>query len=113
MSGRSLYQSGLSDIMGTQAGLSGDAMAANSSATGSAIGAIGGIAAAAMMSDRRLKTNIVRVGKRADGLNVYAYEYVWGGGLQIGVMADEVIRVYPDAVLMTASGYQAVDYARI
>lgn len=46
LQGRSLYQSGLSDIMGTQAGLSGDAMAANASGTGAAIGAAGGIAVA-------------------------------------------------------------------
>ncbi|TIN07181.1 MAG: tail fiber domain-containing protein, partial [Mesorhizobium sp.] len=41
-------------------------------------------------SDRRVKTNIRRVGEFANGLAKYAFEYVWGGGEQIGVMADEV-----------------------
>ncbi|TIQ83029.1 MAG: tail fiber domain-containing protein, partial [Mesorhizobium sp.] len=38
-------------------------------------------------SDRRVKTNIRRVGEFANGLAKYAFEYVWGGGEQIGVMA--------------------------
>lgn len=111
--GRSLYQDGLGSILDSQTGLSTSAMGANSSTTGAGIGAVAGIAAAAMMSDRRLKRNIVRVGTRSDGLGVYAFDYVWGGGTVIGVMADEVREVYPDAVIDLPIGYAAVDYARI
>lgn len=113
MQGRQLYQNGLGDILDSQTGLATGSQAAGASNTGAALGAVAGIAAAAMMSDRRLKQNIVKVGSRADGLNVYAYEYVWGGGTQIGVMADEVREIYPAAVIDLPIGYSAVDYARI
>jgi hypothetical protein len=60
----------------------------------------------AMFSDRRLKTNIRKIGERK-GVNWYAYEIF--GRPQIGVMADEV----PWAAIKHPSGYYAVDYARI
>ncbi|RUV82967.1 tail fiber domain-containing protein, partial [Mesorhizobium sp. M1A.F.Ca.IN.022.07.1.1] len=50
-------------------------------------------------SDRRVKTNVRRVGEFANGLAKYAFEYVWGGGEQIGVMADEVRAFRPHAVI--------------
>lgn len=111
--GRQMYQGGLQGVLNAQTNMAGiNAQAAAGEAQG--IGtAVGMAAAAMMMSDRRLKRNVVKIGTRSDGLSIYAYEYVWGGGMQIGVMADEVAEIYPNAVLMTASGYQAVDYARI
>jgi hypothetical protein len=63
-------------------------------------------------SDRRLKTNIVRVGTRRDGLGIYEFDYVWGGPRMTGVMADEVRAKYPGAVL-TAGGYDMVDYGQL
>ncbi|WP_292259148.1 tail fiber domain-containing protein [Mesorhizobium sp.] len=60
-------------------------------------------------SDRRVKMNIRRVGEFANGLAKYAFEYVWGGGEQIGVMADEVRAFRPHAVI-TIGGVDAVDY---
>ena len=69
-------------------------------------------AGASKWSDRRLKTKIVLLGIRADGLGVYSYEYAWGGPRQVGVMADEVRDVYPHAVT-TIDGYAAVDYSRL
>lgn len=59
-------------------------------------------------SDRRLKTNIRRVGTWR-GYPWYAFHYVWGEASQ-GVMADEV---NADAVIMDPSGYARVDYSRI
>ena len=61
------------------------------------------------MSDRRLKTDISRVGTLDNGLSVYAYRYKSGGPMQIGVMADEVEAVNPDAV-REIGGYKAVNY---
>lgn len=49
-----------------------------------------------MASDRKLKSLIKRVGTHRLGIGVY--EYVIGGIKQMGVMADEVMRVNPDAV---------------
>lgn len=65
-----------------------------------------------IFSDIRLKKNIMRVGTRPDGLGVYEFEYVWGGDRQVGLMAQEVMGVYPDAV-GESGGYLTVDYGKV
>lgn len=65
-----------------------------------------------IFSDRRLKRNIVKIDTRPDGLGVYEFEYIWGGGRQIGLMAQEVQGVYPDAV-GEAGGYLTVNYSKV
>ena len=65
-----------------------------------------------IFSDQRLKRNIVKLGTRPDGLGVYEFEYIWGGGRQIGLMAQEVQGVYPDAV-GEAGGYLTVNYSKV
>lgn len=65
-----------------------------------------------VFSDRRLKRNITKIGTRPDGLSVYEFEYIWGGGRQIGLMAQEVQGVYPDAV-GEAGGYLTVNYSKV
>lgn len=65
-----------------------------------------------MFSDRRLKRNIKQIGKADNGLNIYSYNYVWGGPAQIGYMADEVQKVSPHAV-GDSGGYLTVDYAKV
>jgi hypothetical protein len=70
------------------------------------------IGSTAMMSDKRLKKNIKKVGKTDGGLNIYTYEYVWGGPTQMGVMAQEVEKVDPSAVVDVA-GYKAVNYSKV
>lgn len=70
--------------------------------------------AAATFSDRRLKRFIEPIGRMEEtGLTVYRYKYVWGGKWQVGVMADEVKEVVPDAVVRHWTGYDMVDYGRI
>lgn len=64
-------------------------------------------------SDRRLKTDIERVGTGPLGLAVYVFRYVWGGPLRLGFMAQEVARVLPEAVLSMPNGYLAVDYGKV
>ncbi|WP_164633794.1 tail fiber domain-containing protein [Rhodopseudomonas sp. BR0G17] len=66
---------------------------------------------AAFFSDRRLKSNIVPTGDRLGGLPVY--EYTIFGRRERGVMADEVERVMPEAVLMHPSGFKMVDYGML
>jgi hypothetical protein len=80
-------------------------------------GSLGGTGAGiessfATVSDRRLKTNIHRISTRPDGLGVYEFEYIWGGGKHIGLMAQEVLGIYPDAV-GSVGGYYTVDYSRV
>ena len=81
---------------------------------GSVLGAAGSAGGfGALFSDRRLKTNIRRVGQTDGGIPLYSYRYISGGPVQIGVMADEVEAIIPDAVHMDASGFRKVDYGRV
>lgn len=68
---------------------------------------------AAMFSDERLKTDIVRVGELPNGLPLYDYRYIWGGPRQRGVMAQDVLKTMPAAVSQTESGHLVVDYSMI
>ena len=63
-------------------------------------------------SDRRLKTNIKQIGIADNGLNIYSYNYVWGGPAQIGYMADEVENIAPQAI-GEFNGYKTVNYGMI
>lgn len=65
-----------------------------------------------LFSDIRLKKNIKKISTRPDGLNVYEFDYIWGGGRQIGLMAQEVQGVYPDAV-SESGGYLMVNYSKV
>lgn len=66
-------------------------------------------------SDRRLKTDIVRVGTLDTGLPVYTFRYKAGGPTLMGVMADEVEQLLPGAVHKRAieGEYDAVNYAML
>lgn len=79
---------------------------------GAQIGAGGQAGFGSMFSDRRLKKNITLIGKRNDGLGIYQFDYVWGGGRQTGFMADEVRSIYPEAV-SEIGGYMMVDYSKV
>ena len=58
-------------------------------------------------------TDIKKVGERPDGIGVYQYKYKAGGPKQVGVLAQEVRKVRPDAVRKTSDGYLAVDYGAL
>jgi hypothetical protein len=83
--------------------------------SGSAIDKLGqGLQIAALFaSDERLKTDVELVGVRPDGLGVYLYRYLWSPVKFIGVMAQEVLKVKPTAVVTLPSGFLAVDYAQL
>ncbi len=72
-----------------------------------------------MMSDRRAKQNLLRVGTHPIGVGLYLFDYrpdfrdVWGHGRQLGVMADEVEAVMPEAVSRRLDGFKVVDYAML
>lgn len=89
-------------------------------ATNQANSAMGGLFGSVLgvFSDRRLKTDIRRIGRAENGLNVYEFRYKPGsasddgGVLHRGVMAQEVAEVMPEAVIYTEHGMM-VDYGRI
>lgn len=69
--------------------------------------------ALAMLSDRRLKTNIKKLGE-INGVNVYSWDWTdqgleLGGVATFGVLAQEV----PHATVQRADGFLEVDYARV
>ena len=64
-------------------------------------------------SDRRLKENIIHIGKSSSGLNIYTFEYInksLGEGTWQGVMSDEIPKV---AVIKGDDGYDRVDYSKL
>jgi hypothetical protein len=77
-------------------------------AIGTGAGGAGGLAGLFNLSDRRLKSNIVRVGTHPLGIGVYEYDIA--GQRQRGVMADEVETVLPEAVVTRSDGYKMVNY---
>jgi hypothetical protein len=66
-------------------------------------------------SDRRLKTDIQTIGVLNDGLKVYSYRYKSGGPIRVGVMADEVAILRPQAYIKggAGDGFDAVDYSKL
>lgn len=70
--------------------------------------------AMSMFSDERLKENIEYVGNK-DGVNIYDFEYKdksMGNKRYRGVMAQEIINLYPKAVSMF-KGFFKVDYSQL
>lgn len=65
-----------------------------------------------IFSDRRLKENITPVGALNDGQTVYSYRYKGDPRTQIGLLAQEVERIHPEAVARHPSGMRMVDYRR-
>jgi len=77
-------------------------------------GLIGSLGSAAIMaqSDIRVKENIIPEGTTWKGLSVYNYNYVGDATPRRGVMAQQVERMYPDAVV-TIDGIKHVNYGAI
>tara|TARA_R110000868_G_scaffold59761_2_gene183350 strand:- start:4008 stop:5303 length:1296 start_codon:yes stop_codon:yes gene_type:complete len=76
---------------------------------GNLLGAGAQLGSAFLFSDRRLKSNIKRVGTHpALGVGIYTYKMM--GMPQHGVIAQEVRAVRPDLVRRHASGYLQVNY---
>lgn len=90
-----------------QAGAAGDAYnanTANSNAQMSGLLSLGALA----FSDKRLKSNIVRIGTHGLGIGVYEYDIF--GKRERGVIAQELEAVLPSAVFTHSSGFKMVNY---
>jgi len=79
-------------------------------------GVLGGLfglgAAAIKASDKRLKENIKPIGKLM-GQKIYEYNYKGSKDYQVGVMAQDVEKRRPDAVITRPDGFKAVNYGRL
>jgi hypothetical protein len=81
-------------------------------------GLMGLAGAGIMASDIRMKENIKQIHWMPNGLPVYEYEYkaefkdhpLAGHGKFVGVMAQEVEQVMPEAVITNSDGYKMVNY---
>jgi hypothetical protein len=73
-------------------------------------GLLGTAASAAKFSDRRLKTDIKRVGTLDNGLPVYTFRYHGMPQVHMGLMAQDVEASNPDAVELHESGFKMVHY---
>ena len=70
-------------------------------------------------SDVRLKENIEPAGVTQDGIKLYTWD--WKEGHEdltksqptFGVLAQELIKVMPQAVHMSPEGYYQVDYSKV
>lgn len=78
------------------------------------------LGAGAFFSDRRLKSDIKKIGVHSNGLNVYEWE--WNAKAFVlgldkyprkGFIAQEVQKVFPEAVFEDNHGYLKIDYSKI
>ena len=70
-----------------------------------------GLSAGITKSDIRLKSNIVKVGDHPKGFGIYEYDI--DGHRERGVMAQEVEKIIPEAVLEHPDGYKMVNYGAL
>jgi hypothetical protein len=73
----------------------------------------GGRGGGGRRSDMRLKHDIVLLGRLDDGLGYYRFVYNGGHTAYVGVMAQEVWTVMPEAVTRGLDGYMRVSYGRL
>ena len=73
----------------------------------------GGRGGGGRRSDMRLKHDIVLLGRLDDGLGYYRFVYNGGHTAYVGVMAQEVWTVMPEAVTRGPDGYMRVSYDRL
>ncbi len=63
-----------------------------------------------VLSDRRFKENIKKIGESISGLSIYKFNYIGQVKQYIGTMADEVLKVTPEAAILGDDGFYRVNY---
>lgn len=72
--------------------------------------ALGGIS----LSDERAKTDIEKLGEFSNGLGIYSFRYKTDPSTKfVGVMAQEVKEIVPEALGPEMDGYMTVDYEKL
>lgn len=87
---------------------------ANTASVNSMIGNLGTAAAMAFIfSDARLKEDIQTLGVLSTGVRVVHYRYRGLPARFVGVVAQELATIQPEAVFLDRSGFLAVDYSKV
>lgn len=73
----------------------------------------GGFHGGGRRSDIRLKHDIILLGRLDNGIGFYRFVYNGGSKTYVGVMAQEVQTVMPDAVARGRDGYLRVYYDKL
>ncbi|MEX2153779.1 MAG: tail fiber domain-containing protein [Gemmatimonadaceae bacterium] len=68
---------------------------------------------ARLFSDARLKRDIALLRRLPNGIGIYSFRYLWSDTRYVGVIAQEVADIVPDAVRRSIAGYLTVDYERL
>lgn len=100
-----------SGIQAQQAGAQGGAP--TTPGGGPVVTPLGGAPGGTLGSDIRLKQNIHYIKTTASGIRLYRFNYIWGGPTYVGVLAQEILRIAPEAVGVDANGFYNVDYAQL
>jgi Chaperone of endosialidase len=84
----------------------------------STLGGIAGLGSAIaggwMASDKRLKTDIHKIGESPiEGIGIHAFKYKGSPIQHIGALAQEVEKKVPSAVAKMPNGYKAVNYNKL
>jgi len=113
------YQIGAPDIAGltlgnynAQSNAAASANASGNALAGNVLGSGATLGAAYMLSDVRLKRDIVKIGELDNGIGVYEFNYLWDAPRIVGVLAQEVMNVTPEAVRKIGE-YLSVDYSKL
>lgn len=93
-------------------GLGGAAAGGAAASSLAPLAGMGGEALALLFSDERVKENVERIGTHDTGVGLYKYNYVGDKKPQVGVMAQEFMKVKPEAVY-NVGGLLAVDYNEV
>lgn len=64
-------------------------------------------------SDRRLKRNIKHLETLANGIKLYSFKYKFSDTTYVGVMAQDLLDTYPEAVHVDNRGFYMVDYDKL
>lgn len=109
---------GIAELYTQQGNAKASGYIGQANAIGNTLGQIASIGAM-FLSDERLKKNVEEVGLTEDGIPAVAFNYRQDKGMKlprgrfIGVMAQDVERVRPDAAGPRVNGYRSVDYSRL
>lgn len=84
-------------------------VASQNNTTSGLFGLAGAAAKGYFASDRKLKENLIKIGKTSKGFNWYEFNYIGSSVKYAGVMAQEVEKSIPEAV-KTVLGFKVVNY---